>query len=69
MDQNASAQRARKAKLMLTYEETKQELQTIYAEQLAGNVKNITTLRFKKYQYLVDALLYHTSFLTFEKCS
>ena len=69
MDQNGGAQRARKAKLMLTYEETKQELKQIYAEQLKGKTKNITTLRFKKYSYLVDALLYHTSFLNFDKCS
>ena len=68
MDQNVGAQRARKAKLMLTYEETKQELLNLYAEKLNGSRKTITALRFKKYNYLVDALLYHTNFLDFDKC-
>lgn len=69
MDQNASAQRARKARSMLTYEETKQELLKLYEPQLNGSVKRVTALRCKEFKWLKDAVLYHTQFLTFDGCS
>ena len=69
MDQNVGAQRARKAEIMLTYEETKQELLKLYQSQLNGSKKRVTALRCKEFKWLKDAVLYHTQFLTFDGCS